>query len=279
MSRSTQNTWSGNTLLQNTQKGKKMTSSNHTIRNNGAPYAQDGTLANDDPKLTSGVGRAGCSCGVWSDEELKNKAQRVAWFKDHKAQAESGDEDLIGDVPAQPTKGKGTKSAKTTKSAQAKPSSGDGDAPKRSNAKGNAVEATGDPVEIKSTVLPNLFKFLVAEGSVELATQLGLAAKPYGRSLTLTVWAPKAAHKAVSDGYTFIWDEAAKAFTEYRKTDDFKNSPLSGYNTAGKFLKDFTSGVALATQGKSNRGLSAGAKAGHETGQDAHVTKLVQAIS
>lgn len=61
-----------------------MTNVKHNLKHNGAPYNESGELINPDPKVTSGRGRALCTCG-WLSVEVDNGAQRRAWHKDHKA--------------------------------------------------------------------------------------------------------------------------------------------------------------------------------------------------
>lgn len=59
---------------------------NHSLRYNGAAFNADGDLINADTKVTSGSGRAACSCGVLSDK-LTTGAARRNWFKAHKEEA------------------------------------------------------------------------------------------------------------------------------------------------------------------------------------------------
>jgi hypothetical protein len=58
---------------------------NHNLKHNGAAYNDAAALINPDPKVTSGAGRALCTCGILS-EELPSGGARRAWHKAHKAQ-------------------------------------------------------------------------------------------------------------------------------------------------------------------------------------------------
>lgn len=58
----------------------------HNLKHNGAAYNDQAALINPDPKVTSGAGRALCTCGILS-EELPTGGARRAWHKAHKAQA------------------------------------------------------------------------------------------------------------------------------------------------------------------------------------------------
>lgn len=61
-----------------------MTSVKHNLKHNGAAYNESAELINPDPKVTSGRGRALCTCG-WLSDEVDTGALRRKWFKDHKA--------------------------------------------------------------------------------------------------------------------------------------------------------------------------------------------------
>ena len=63
-----------------------MTTTTHALKHNGAPYNDAAALVHADPKVTSGEGRALCTCGILS-EQLATGAARRAWHKEHKAQA------------------------------------------------------------------------------------------------------------------------------------------------------------------------------------------------
>lgn len=64
-----------------------MTTVKHALKHNGAPYTDDAILANPlDTSITSGLGRALCTCGILS-EPLATGSARRAWHKAHKAQA------------------------------------------------------------------------------------------------------------------------------------------------------------------------------------------------
>lgn len=60
----------------------------HTLKYDGAPFTEDGTLENAPESgrkpSTAGKGRAACSCG-WLSEELNSRAKRVEAHKEHKA--------------------------------------------------------------------------------------------------------------------------------------------------------------------------------------------------
>lgn len=62
-----------------------MTAQTHSLRANGAPCSTDGTLVSpENPKTTSGEGRAACSCG-WTGPIRVTGAARRADHKEHKA--------------------------------------------------------------------------------------------------------------------------------------------------------------------------------------------------
>jgi hypothetical protein len=63
-----------------------MTATTHNLKHNGAAYNDAAALINPDPKVTSGAGRALCTCGILS-EELPTGGARRTWHKEHKAQA------------------------------------------------------------------------------------------------------------------------------------------------------------------------------------------------
>lgn len=63
-----------------------MTNVKHNLKHNGAAYNESAELINPDPKVTSGEGRALCTCGAIS-APLATGGARRAWHKDHKAQA------------------------------------------------------------------------------------------------------------------------------------------------------------------------------------------------
>lgn len=58
----------------------------HSLKHNGAAYNDAAALINPDTKVTSGEGRALCTCGILS-EQLPSGSARRAWHKEHKLNA------------------------------------------------------------------------------------------------------------------------------------------------------------------------------------------------
>lgn len=218
-----------------------MTATRHSLRNNGAPFADDGTHANDDPKATGGVGRGGCTCGAFSDEALPTVAARRAWHKDHKASAEPAtgaaevpSTELTVEVPY-------TKSLAFRRSLV------------REGARGLAEDL-------------GIFVRVGAE-----AKSIVLAADKAHADRVVEAFA------ALWDASMEAFKPWKKTNPEYRAAR--ASSMQEGYVLEQVFLRDFVEGVRLAHGGTPKKRASLGVKAGQEAYAESGLGAAIEAAT
>lgn len=235
------------------------TPTTHRLRNNGAPFGPDGTLANDDPKATGGAGRAGCTCGEYS-EDLQSGGERRSWHKEHKAQAE------------------GTAKPSTGKSGSGTP------AKPKAEPKYKTVEASENDLTVTYEGVRDFFNPLVRNGAARLAESLGILVALNANTRSIVVSVPADKQEIVNDGFQTVWDSARDAFKAWKKSDeDYKSRRAAnlqdGYKAMLEYNQDFVSGVTLASQGKTPRGGSVGVKDGHKAASESpEIQALFQAV-
>lgn len=169
----------------------------HALKNSGAPFTSAGELVHpENPKSTSGDGRAMCSCGELSDE-LASGAERKAWHKEHKATAEA--EDLVGgeQEPTAP-------------------------ADSSDDVQEDSSEPTEDFPEPTVTVpfkgaAKHFWRSLGRDGTQAIATVWGVAFKADNKAQTVTLGGEDA--EELASKLPAIWASANTAIREWKKTD------------------------------------------------------------
>lgn len=247
-----------------------MTAPAHALKYNGAPYNQDGTLANpNDTSITSGPGAALCACGVMS-EELPNGAARRRWFKSHKetpvqaelpveetqAEVEPDVDDLIGE-PVKPKAKKAAAAAKKpaakakaapkAKAAKAKP------APKADKAEHWSGEAQAT-IPFTTEVADSMWRFLGRDATKAMLDKLypSINVKADAKTHAIVLDGTGADVEAATAEVNEFWAEAIEAVKVYKAEDKkFLARPKEGlegrkasYFMVGEFYVNYATTYA-----------------------------------
>lgn len=231
----------------------------HNLKHNGAAYNESAELINQDPKVTSGAGRALCTCG-WLSEDVANGAQRRAAFKAHKAEATAEapqqtelvlgqdvaagtpeDEvaeaiaELVGDQkPAKRAARKAVKQAAAAK--KAKP---------ESKVHMDATDPNAVTVALPFTkdIADSFWRFLGRDAVREMAGRLfpTVQVRTDANAHVINFTGPTADVTAAVQATADMWRDAIAACAEWKKTDpEFLARPKGGL--AGRKASYFMTG-------------------------------------
>lgn len=240
-------------------------SQTHALRANGAPFTVDGDFVNDDPKSTSGEGRAACSCG-WVSEVLGSGGARRSAHKIHKADPDAAP--VEEDAPAETEEA--VQETQETPEADPEPSAEEDAADSQEETQDEPEEDDGVTVAYRGHgAAKSFWKALGVTASAAVAKAYdGVVLKYRTKDMTVSLYGDRA--DEVAEVLPRLWSEAQPFFREWKKTDAAykehdkrtKVGMTAAYEAELAFFRALGDGVAAALSGSPKKNGSAGYKAG-----------------
>lgn len=249
-------------------------SQTHALRANGAPFTVDGDFVNDDPKSTSGEGRAACSCG-WVSETLSSGGARRSAHKIHKADPDAApaepEETPVAEAPAEPEAEAVEETQETQETPEEEPEpSAEEDAPvSQQETQAEPEEDDGVTVAYRGHgAAKSFWRALGVDASAAVAKAFDVVLKYRTKDHTVSVYGDRA--EEVAEVLPRLWSESQPYFREWKKTDAAylehdkrtKVGLAAAYDAELAFFRALGDGVAAAIGGSPKKNGSAGYKAG-----------------